>query len=208
MRVMPLQSLSVRAGMPNCFLLALPDLCHHHGPRFPTRNPDTAPCCARSIEERKQYVGAQKMFVRSPAYARFFISESSDAEGKDGATISNGPTSNGTFSAAFMTVHVKAPEKNAHWITQGTVRDLGQLGKLVKAIRVTNAATLGNTPVVMVGDFNMDCGYAVYRRLYGKGWVPTLPPGMPTNVRRTLQVRTCRVMGKAFTGLVYANMLL
>eukprot|EP00955_Chlamydomonas_euryale_P060263 357663-Chlamydomonas_euryale.AAC.15 len=39
-----------------------------------------------------------------------------------------------------------------------------------------------------MGDFNLDSAAPVYQRLYGKGWVPSLPPGIPTTVKGDHQV--------------------
>lgn len=100
------------------------------------------------------------------AYARFFVRDKSP----DAAA----------YSVILAAVHVKAQE-GKHM--GGTARDLQALGKLVKAIRQPNADTIaGSTPVVLLGDFNQDCGNrTVFERILNKGWVPLLPPGHATN---------------------------
>mmetsp|Transcript_24058 Transcript_24058/g.71407 ORF Transcript_24058/g.71407 Transcript_24058/m.71407 type:complete len:588 (-) Transcript_24058:608-2371(-) len=154
----------------------LPEMCafiFRHKCSGRTITSATSQCVVLSRDERKKYVGSQKMFVRSPAYGRFFIQETS----ADAAVHAQ---RSAVYSVVLMSVHAKAPQD---WVTQGTVRDLAQLGKLVKAIRITNADTLSGTPVVLMGDFNLDSAAPVYQRLYGKGWVPSLPPGIPTTVK-------------------------
>lgn len=126
-----------------------------------------------SAEEQAEHIGDALCTVqRCPAYAQLYIQEPSS---HSGAAVL-------TWSVILTNVHMKAKVKMQG--REGNRRDLANLGKVVKAIRVPNEAlyeTVGHVPVVLLGDFNEDSAFAPgFRRLRAKGWVNALPASTPS----------------------------